>query len=575
MAPQTVPTIQGPALTSSGLRGGSGGTPPVRSGTVRNLEEILKSHPGLAMVCVVAIVLIPYILRLLLIGRFNLGNDEAHYYMYAVHPDLSFFDHPLMIGLLIGKSLAWWGHTEFAVRFFAPTLFAVSSVLLGFCAWSFIPSWTFVLFVLILLNAVPLFGLLGSTLMIPDDPLSVLWLLYFFLTLSILPRIADKTASERWIAWCLMGSVFGLALLSKYNAILLPLMTAGIMSTQRPMRKYLFETAPWLGLALGFVVAWPLFYWNYLHQGASFFFQAKHGIGGLSFDWVPFYQMVFGQIGYVSPILWGLILLSLVYSARRSGSLPDPVQGTRWLILSWFGLFPIGFFNLIGIFHPILPHWPAMGYLAGVLSLALMVWNGGSSKIRKWNRAGMAVGFGLSALVLLQLFFQIVPLPGTFPNKVALTNRFPYIRSESKAVPRWVDITNDLFGFKRLARHIRSIEPAPLVSGSFFVSDHFNTADELAFYMKAPYRTLCLEPGANQFDFWTDPARFLGQNGLFVSTDKYPTDPRSLYPTGTFREIIPEKPFSIYRKGRLARTFYIYRLIGFQKIPWKKIPRTS
>lgn len=541
----------------------------------RQAAEAQNRFKSLAPAAAVAMIFVPYVLRLMLIGRFNLGNDEAHYYMYAVHPDFSFFDHPLMIGLLIGKAMTWWGQSEFAVRFFAPTLFALSSILLALCAWTFMPSWSFVLFVLLLLNAVPLFGLLGSTLMIPDDPLSVFWLLYLFLSLSFLPGISEKTPRNRWVAWSLMGLIFGLALLSKYNAVLLPAMTAGILASDRRLRRYLYEGAPWLGLALGLLVAWPLFYWNYLHQGASFFFQAKHGIGGFSFDWVPFYQMVFGQIGYVSPVLWGLILLALVHSVRMARYETDPILRRRWHILSWFGIFPIAFFNIIGIVHPILPHWPAMGYLAGVLALALLVWKKTSDRLSRWTLSGMAIGYGMTALVLLQLIFQVVPLPESLPGRVSLESRFPFLKVQTKAVPRWVDITNDLYGFKRLANHLRTIEPRTRKAGFFFVSDHFNTADELAFYMDAPYRTLCLEPGTNQFAFWIDPSRFLGQDGLFISTDKYPTDPRSLYPAGTFREIIPEKPLSIYRNGRLARTFYIYRLVGFQQVPWKTAQRTS
>ena len=59
--------------------------------------------------------------------------------MYAVHPDFSFFDHPLMIGLLISKSMSWWGINEFGVRFFAPTLFLVASLLMALLAWRLIP----------------------------------------------------------------------------------------------------------------------------------------------------------------------------------------------------------------------------------------------------------------------------------------------------------------------------------------------------------------------------------------------------------------------------------------------------
>ncbi len=516
-----------------------------------------------------ALLLIPYLFRLFLIGRFNLGNDEAHYYMYAVHPDFSFFDHPLMIGLLISKSMDWWGINEFGVRFFAPTLFLTASILMALIAWRLVPTWKFVLTVLTLLNAVPLFGLLGSTLMIPDDPLSVFWLLYLYIAISFLPTLPEKPLPGKWAGWLLLGATFGLALLSKYNAILLPVMTAGVLLGRNSTRKYLFEASPWVGFAMGLGMAWPLFYWNYLHQGASFLFQIRHGMGGVSFNWVSFYQMVLGQIGYVSPILWALIIMSLVWLSKSVRHLANEHDRIAWSIVAWFGIFPLVFFNGIGLLHPILPHWPAMGYMAGILALSFHLHRIVPGWIR-WTRIGAGLGIFMSILVLLQVTVQIIPLPETFPRKILLEPRFPFLALQSAPVPRWVDITNDLYGFKRLARHLAKEGEAGTGSWAFYVSDHFNTADELAFYLKAPDRTLCLEPSPNQFDYWTDPKRFQGKNGIFVSTDKYPTDPRSLYPAGTFRNIVPERPFSIYRNQHLARTFYIYQLIGFQQIPWKK-----
>ena len=490
--------------------------------------------------------------------------------MYAVHPDFSFFDHPLMIGLLISKSMSWWGVNEFGVRFFAPTLFLVASLLMALLAWRLIPSWNFVLTVLVLLNAIPLFGLLGSTLMLPDDPLSVFWLLYLYIAVSFFPTLPRQTFYGKLAGWVLLGAVFGLALLSKYNAILLPVMTAGIFLGSPSLRKYLLEPGPWIGLSLGLILAWPLFYWNYLHQGASFLFQLRHGLRVISFKWVPVYQMILGQIGYLSPVLWALIIISLACLTKAIRRIPDERGRTIWTTVAWFGIFPLAFFNGIGLVRPILPHWPAMGYMAGILILSSCLYRAIDSAWRRWYRIGAWLGGGMTVFVLLQVTVQILPLPDTVPGKLHFHAQFPFLSFREVPVPRWVDITNDLFGFKRLASHLASEGETEPEFWAFYVSDHFNTADELAFYLKAPDKTLCLVPFPTQFDYWTDPGSFLGKNGIFVSTDKYPTDPRSLYPPGTFRKIVAEQPFSIYRNRHLARTFYIYRLIGFQRLPWKK-----
>lgn len=181
----------------------------------------------------------------------------------------------------------------------------------------------------------------------------------------------------------------------------------------------------------------------------------------------------------------------------------------------------------------------------------------------------------MTLLVLLQVTLDMIVLPERFPQHIRLKASSPYLEVRFRPVPRWVDITNDLFGFRRLARHLAKEGETDRKEWSFYDSDHFNTADELAFYLHAPDRTLCLVHGTTQFDFWTPPSQFIGRNGIFVSTDKYPTDPRSLYPAGTFRKIVAEPPYAIYRRGHLARIFYVYRLIGLEHLPWQKGERAQ
>ncbi len=518
---------------------------------------------------VILLMVVPTLLRFLLIGRFDLDNDEAHYYMYAVHPDFSFFDHPLMIGLLVSKGMEWWGQTELGVRFFAPVLFLLSSILLAMIAWRLLPDGKFVLTVLLLLNAVPLFGLLGATLMLPDDPLSVFWLLYLLVLLNGIRIFPRATWVSKLGIWSLLGLIFGLALLSKYNGILLPAITLGIMASQKTLRPFLREPWPWAGLALGFAFAWPLFYWNWMHGEASFLFQARHGLGPFAFKWVAFYQMVLGQIGYISPILWVLIIISLFSLTRLTKKMGESPERLSWIVVLWFAAGPLVFFNLIGLVHPILPHWPALGYMSGLLVLGY-TYHRSSETFQKWVRAGAGLGFAMTVLVLLQVTNDVLVLPASFPHAIRVNASYPFIHTESRPVPPWVDITNDLFGYKRLAHHLSEEGDTDKTRWAFFDSDHFNTSDELAFYLHAPEKTLCLTPEPTQFDYWTSPSHFLGTNGIFISTDKYPTDPRKLYPPGTFRNIIPETPYPIYRNGRLARIFYVYRLIHLERLPWTK-----
>ena len=521
---------------------------------MRTIRRTWTSRSRTFLLLLLAILVLPTFFRLLVIGRFDLGNDEAHYYMYAVHPALSYFDHPFMVALLIHTGMALFGPTAFGVRVFSPVLFLLSSLILAMITLSLLPRPRVLLWSLILVNAIPLFGYLGSMLILPDSALSVFWLLYILVALVLFTRYEELSPGRRLQGWILLGTLFGLSLLSKYNGFLLAPATAlFILST--PRFRFLIRTpAPYLALLLGLIVATPLLLWNIENGGASFLFQASHGLGGrFHFDWVPFYQMVFGQVGYLSPILFFVIVGVLWTLSRKGRNSPWlPVSREKISFLLWFSLFPLLFFNLIGLLHPILPHWPAMGYLTAIPLVAIFMENRPGSGPRVWIVRGAWLGIAMSLLVTLQLFFRPIVLPAR--------------------LPLWVDITNDLFGFRRLALAIRAElerHPNRVTTPFFFAAEHFNTADELAFYLGRPYHTICLSHGVTQFDFWTDPHRMIGRNGLFVSTDKYRVDPATYYPRGTFDQVIPLSPLVILRRGKPARIFYLYWLIGLRQVPFR------
>ncbi|MEO8991685.1 MAG: glycosyltransferase, partial [Nitrosospira sp.] len=64
----------------------------------------------------VGIVAFAVLLRLVYLGTAELIPDEAYYWNYAQHMDLSFYDHPPMVAWLIWLGTAIFGNSEFGVR---------------------------------------------------------------------------------------------------------------------------------------------------------------------------------------------------------------------------------------------------------------------------------------------------------------------------------------------------------------------------------------------------------------------------------------------------------------------------
>ena len=65
--------------------------------------------------------------RLLVIGKIGITVDEAHYWVYSKFLDLSYYDHPPMIGYIIKLFTDIFGTNEFAVRLPSVIIFVIAS----------------------------------------------------------------------------------------------------------------------------------------------------------------------------------------------------------------------------------------------------------------------------------------------------------------------------------------------------------------------------------------------------------------------------------------------------------------
>ena len=147
----------------------------------------------------------------------GLGNDEAYHFLYAVHPDLSYYDHPPMLAWVetIGLTLSGSPFSALALRSGFILLFAASTWLLWRIAGRWYGPWAG-FYAALALNLTGYYGLAASTFALPDGPLLFFWLL----TIDRL-SLALERPGETW-PWVWVGLAWGGAMLSKYHAIFLP-----------------------------------------------------------------------------------------------------------------------------------------------------------------------------------------------------------------------------------------------------------------------------------------------------------------------------------------------------------------
>lgn len=335
------------------------------------------------------------LLHLLVIGRFGLSGDEAHYALYGLHLDWSYFDHPPLVGWLQSLVLLF-SESNFALRFWPVILSVLSSWLLFRLVADIYPGdayWSAFIAVA-LLQGMLVFQIL-SLAMLPDTPLlaaglATAWLCY---------RILEENRQREWL---LLGAVLGLAGLAKYTAILLVPSVLVLVLLSRGWR-YFLGSWPWFGAILGIMLIFPVFYWNWQHDWVSFAYQLGHGLPDRSWQMDRFLISAAGQIIAYGPLITLLAPVILLLAARQQLS-----TGVQYALI--FGFPYVLFFAWSSGFKEVLPHWTMFGWALIIPPIAhWLISHWAKLWIRTVSILGLSYGFVLALILHTELFFPWMP----------------------------------------------------------------------------------------------------------------------------------------------------------------------
>ena len=162
---------------------------------------------------VVALIAAMTIMRGVYAGLLDLRTDEAYYWTWSKENVLSFLDHPPMIAWFIRFGTAIFGDTNFGVRFAGLLAMLATQLLLADIVWRVTRDVRAVAIAVLMMEASLYYGLL-MTKVSPDVPLvpfvtAMAWALV---------RLTESHDARWWLA---AGVFAGLALLSKFTAVLL------------------------------------------------------------------------------------------------------------------------------------------------------------------------------------------------------------------------------------------------------------------------------------------------------------------------------------------------------------------
>ena len=466
--------------------------------------------------------------RLILLPFMGLMPQDAYYHLYGQNLSLSYFDHPGMIGYILRIFTDVFGQSVFVVKF-ADFVITSLTILSFYKLASYFLSKQKLERALVLIVSTIFISILSfnST---PDVPLLLFW------TLSLICLYKAIFEEKKWF-WILGGIAMGLAFNSKYTALVLQIGLIAFLLFSNKYRKLLLSPWLWMCIIISVAVTFPVWYWNYQNNFASFAFQGGERTSTITeFKLYPNY--FFGAIGHqmflLLPVLFLIfITFSFKYIKRALLKFKIPQAKTLFLLAFFIPTF-VGFFSLTPIYWVKL-NWMMPSYITGIILAAMFI-------SKKQLKIQVIFSIVFHVLVSLQILFNLAPI---------------------KSDDTWI-------GWEELSEEIENIKkdyPNTFV----FSEDHYKTAACLNFFMdEKVYSKNIIGLPALHFDYLGDDLTTLNnKNAIFIDSD---TRFKNKEKRGKYHELIDNhfekvvelEPIIIKINGKEVRKFWIFYCSNYQ-----------
>ncbi len=352
---------------------------------------------------VIALIAAMTVMRVIYASVLDLRTDEAYYWTWSKEGALSFLDHPPMIAWFIRFGTAIFGDTNLGARFAGILAMLVTQLLLADIVRRVTHDFRAIVLALLMPEAALYYGLLMAK-VAPDTALipfaaAMLWSLV---------RL-NENGDGRW--WLAAGLFAGLALLSKFTAIMLLPAVAAFVLVPDWRWRWLSSPYPWLAALIAIAVFSPVLIWNSGHDWASFRFQAVRATAIHPFSLRTlgeFFGLQFGLVGFV---LLPVVLSGVTLTAWRGYFRREPVA----ILLSTSVIVPFGYFLWKSLTLRVGDTWPMFlwpaGFAATAINIAMLPREGWPEwmiqSTTRWAR--IAVISGIAFVVGVFLYYVAAP----------------------------------------------------------------------------------------------------------------------------------------------------------------------
>jgi 4-amino-4-deoxy-L-arabinose transferase-like glycosyltransferase len=467
--------------------------------------------------------------------------DEAYYWLWGQHPDLSYYDHPPLQAWVQGGLTAIFGRSKFVLRLpnlisngiFFYTYYRIAVYLYGQDAHRHF--WITVMLVL----ASPLYFLF----------LALAWHDHLLITFSLISAYLFVQFLDGYLvdgkgeSWRLYGSAGAIALagICKYNAVFVVLGLVAAVVTNKQLRPLGRDRRIYLAGAIAASALIPILLWNVFNDFQSFHYYVDRSVntGSFSLKVGPCLNFLLFSFLLVSPLNWIGFFRVWKQSQFRH------FHSTYASVAFWVFLISTITLTIISLLSAALYYWNITAYLllfplvpsfflpanrtsqTAKLSLSPLFWSGQF--------------YGLLFAALLVVHYSVLPISALFSHDEDPDSRM-------------------LFGWDKVAAVVKA-EAAATGSNPFLVTTDYRSASALAFQLN-DRNVMAISDRVDQFDFWyTDDREFKGRNAVILSDDWHPIQPKLL---AQFEQISPPTKVSVTRLGVWIKNYSVFKGYRFK-----------
>jgi 4-amino-4-deoxy-L-arabinose transferase-like glycosyltransferase len=493
----------------------------------------------------------------------ELGNDESYYYTYALKPQLNYFDHPLMVGILIRLS-------TFNLLFVNDVLLRLGPTICCFIASVFIFKIGKLLYndavgwyATLLYNLSIYTGFIAGWFILPDSPQMPLWCASLYVMCKLIFSNKDKNVLQ----WILLGTLIGLAALSKIHALYLWGGFGLFILFYRT--KWLLNWRLYLGFIVTLIFLLPILIWNIQSDFITYRFHSQR-VTNTQVHFDSLLREIMGEAMYQNPIVFVLIIVALVAIVRRKmkekkqqlsiSNLQLTTRDSKLPFLLFLGLPMIFLFWYISLRNDIFPHWSGPAYIPLFIIAAVYLSN--KTKKQYPNVIKASITLIVVSLVSITLLSKFAPFNLGSQNKENYGEYCPTLD-----ISGWKDFSNE---FDKIVKQDIATNKMK-VNSSIIVSKWFPACQlELYTSPKTGLQILVVGDLENLHHYaWLNKERKplkLNDDAYCIVPSNVPLNVETEY-SKYFTSI--EKPDTInqMRGGKAVRYFYIYRLKNCKELP--------